>query len=348
MLSLQCPVCRAHVSRLATFVRPAGMHKWRCDGCGSLIGISLAHRWLMCIPMMIAMLGCIMGARALALPGSVGTAGAVISVVFFCLIIDRMHVYERCGVCCRRCGYDLRGQQSSTCSECGEEIGAAERELLERIATGEALPTTTYRRSKLLVGTVILLIVSMSAFSILGMTFAHRQRARAQVARPTQRITQALIAHAAANGGVMPGQFLECIDGRRLRASDFFAAQTSTATGQPVFAGLTADRFDALTADGRTALLAGADLSAAGARIGDYVLTAAGVGPDAPAGAWLVIMWPDPAWSGRPEDGALISAGRKDGGVDLIRAREFSERLEAQNEMRRGVGLPPVAHPASE
>jgi hypothetical protein len=348
MLSLQCPVCRAPVSRLATFVRPAGMHKWRCDGCGSLIGISLVRRWLMCIPMAGAMLGCLMGARALALPGSVGTAGAVVSIVLFCFVIDRMRVYERCGVCCRGCGYDLRGQQSNTCPECGETIGEAERELLERLAAGAALPTTAYRPSKLVIGTVIFLIVTMSVVSILGMTYAHRQRVRAQLARPTQRITQTLIAHAAASGGVMPGQFLECIDGRRLRASDFFAAQTSTATGQPIFAGLTADRFDALTADERAALLAETNLSGAGARIGDYVLTSFGVGADAPAGTWLVIMWPDPAWNGTPDGSELIAAGRKDGGVDLIRARDFDERLEAQNDLRRAAGLAPVAHPARE
>ncbi|MBN2446961.1 MAG: hypothetical protein JXO22_09560 [Phycisphaerae bacterium] len=54
--------------------------------------------------------------------------------VFVCL--DRAAVIERGGLHCQGCGYDLHGQVTPRCPECGRELNAAERALL----AGAALP----------------------------------------------------------------------------------------------------------------------------------------------------------------------------------------------------------------
>lgn len=107
------------------FLTPA-WGRWRCDGCGSVLGISVRRRVLATIPwvgILFVLIGVLRITRlgyAIAIPMLL--AAGILNYFLF----DRPVLHERTGFRCRRCGYDLQGQVEGRCPECGTEFELAE------------------------------------------------------------------------------------------------------------------------------------------------------------------------------------------------------------------------------
>lgn len=137
---MECPVCHQPQSWVCA-LRPA-WSQWTCRQCGSLLGISLLRRLLAAaifIPVVVLTLRFTMAARSLY---ALGLVIVILGWIPLAMLIERPRVIARGGFRCRGCGYDLRGQVTPRCPECGRELDEAERELL---ATG-AIPSWPARR----------------------------------------------------------------------------------------------------------------------------------------------------------------------------------------------------------
>ena len=166
MLSLaECPVCRARISW--TYIWRPLWAQWHCKHCGSLLGINRARRLMLIVVMVPAatlvfplLMRCGLP-PLLALPFAFATLIGVLIALL--LLIDRPRVIERCGLRCKRCGYDLRGQSEPRCPECGAQLDAEQQAALK---TGD-VPVTTKRRPRMLWPLLGLLII----FSIASLVF---------------------------------------------------------------------------------------------------------------------------------------------------------------------------------
>ena len=137
MLYAECPNCHCPVSRLRLFFTTM-WGRWRCSGCGALLGIDVRRRllaiipWLAIVILLVGVFRITNLGYAIWLPTLIGSA----LVNFF--LFDRPVVHERTGFRCRSCGYDLQGQMESRCPECGAEFAAAD---LAEFKAAEPRPT---------------------------------------------------------------------------------------------------------------------------------------------------------------------------------------------------------------
>jgi hypothetical protein len=191
-LFADCPVC--HASLRWTYVMRPIWSRWRCEGCGSLLGVDGKRRMLSVLVMLVVLLGGVLLAPAgmdVAMPL---LALAVWAPVF--LVLERARVLERCGLRCKTCGYDLRGQVTPRCPECGRDLEESERAML---ATG-ALPATSARPRRPAWIMVALLIVCFVATGVaVGLTRYWGSRAR--MVRPAAVTSQPTLKQAAPGEG---------------------------------------------------------------------------------------------------------------------------------------------------
>jgi hypothetical protein len=159
MLSFACcPVCRTRLS-WSYIWRPLWA-RWHCRHCGSLLGVNRVRRLgtiILVIP------ACLLGLPPLldsSLPSPLASPITLLAlsaaVVGMLLLLDRPRVIERCGLRCNQCGYDLRGQTTPRCPECGAEFDPRQQAYL---AAG-VVPVTTARRPLMLwplIGVLIIL-----------------------------------------------------------------------------------------------------------------------------------------------------------------------------------------------
>jgi hypothetical protein len=75
-------------------------------------------------------------------------------------------------------------------------------------------------------------------------------------------------------------------------------------------------------------------------RLGNFVFVHRGVPVDAPAQRWLLILAPH---GPTPPDTYLV--GLNDGSVQTLTPADFLERLDAENQAREAMGLPPIPPP---
>lgn len=180
-----CPVCRAPLGW--TYILRPLTSRWRCRHCGSLLTIHARRRLIgisVYVPAAMSIYVAMRGA------GPVGLAlfAACLIALLFAVIgtIDRAVVIERCGFRCRGCGYDLRGQVTPRCPECGHEFDADERCMLE---TG-IYPQTTRRGGVhwAIIALLILLSVLVTAGIIVSIRASARAAARARQTPATQPV----------------------------------------------------------------------------------------------------------------------------------------------------------------
>lgn len=185
----ECPVCR-HSLRWTYLLQPM-WGRWHCRHCGSLLGVNVLQRLLiivLCVPLVVA------GVRFSAHGGWSGILAVLAllaAIVPILLLLDRPRVIERAGIRCRGCGYDLRGQATPRCPECGRELDAAEQ---AQIASGE-LPVAAgpaHRRGMLLLIIAIVLLV----LSVLGTGFGWFRATTLSAARRAVPAAQATSAPA--------------------------------------------------------------------------------------------------------------------------------------------------------
>lgn len=186
----ECPVC--HRPLRWTYLLRTTWSQWRCDGCGSLLGIDRKRRMLAIAPyagsvavIVFAIPGVGFGDFVI-LPVAVGT------MVCFYLLFDRAVVLERCGLRCKGCGYDLRGQVALRCPECGGALNDTQRVRLE---TGR-FPPAVVRRRRTRPGWIVLVLVLLGTVTITAFVTASYLAARARAVRQ-----QAAAAAAAAGAG---------------------------------------------------------------------------------------------------------------------------------------------------
>ncbi len=137
---------------------------WRCDGCGSVLGIS---DWRRILPVVFFLAALFLATRVVRIPSNWEPPFAAIAlfVVFvvhfrFC---GQARVIERRGFRCLGCGYDLRGQVQGRCPECGDEFNLAE---LQAHLSQDSEAPVNRRRSR--IGVLILLVVVLAM--TLGLT----------------------------------------------------------------------------------------------------------------------------------------------------------------------------------
>lgn len=105
--------------------------KWECKGCGSILGFNMKRRFLMAA--IFAPIGAIMG--------FVSTTGfrfgstwvwlaflAALSIIgtLVALKLEGIRVCEPRGLFCEGCGYNLTGNTSAACPECGRATPIAQ------------------------------------------------------------------------------------------------------------------------------------------------------------------------------------------------------------------------------
>lgn len=165
-----------------------------------------------------------------------------------------------------------------------------------------------------------------------------------------QAVADALIAHAAEHNGRGPAHGLQLLADGRLNEWQFIASGTSGDPTDIPVAGI--NLFDVVLLPPRdqqaviqrAAAALPADVVAH--RVGDFVFTFHGAVLDERVPwLWVVVMCPDPDTSRLPIAVTPVTVGRGDGAVLYITPDTFGPALARQNQMRRGIGLPPLPDP---
>ena len=149
---VECPNCRQGITRMRLFWRTA-WSRWRCPGCGALLGTDTKRRLLAIGPWIAIMFILLFVFRAanlgapFVLPVLLGAA-----IVNFALF-DRIVLHERTGFRCRRCGYDLTGQSDDRCPECGETFDPSARDA--PAATPSLATDAALRRRRIVIALII-------------------------------------------------------------------------------------------------------------------------------------------------------------------------------------------------
>ena len=189
-LVAECPVCRRPLRW--TYVLRHAWSQWRCHYCGSLLEIDRKRRFLAVLPFIALVLtGVYLASHA----GWGDYSAAIIAFALwlpFFLLVDRAVAVERRGFRCKTCGYDLQGQVTPRCPECGRHFDAEERAFLE----GRAVPrSASGRRHATWIGIVIISMILLSTL-VTGllyfytMTAANRRTAATQPAVPNPSSSQ--------------------------------------------------------------------------------------------------------------------------------------------------------------
>ncbi|MCO6435631.1 MAG: hypothetical protein J5J06_00910 [Phycisphaerae bacterium] len=128
LLPGECPVCRNGLPW--TFVLRPIWSQWRCNGCESLLAIDSTRRLVLVVPYILSLVLAVVAARHLRFEPTWAIV-AVGIIWLLVLVLQPPRVLERCGLRCKGCGYDLRGQVAPRCPECGRALDDEERHFLE-------------------------------------------------------------------------------------------------------------------------------------------------------------------------------------------------------------------------
>src|SRR5690606_13106484 len=118
----ECPVCRLRLPW--TYLLRPFWSRWRCGRCDSLLRIDGRRRLLalsLSVPTVFA------GSFVLTQVGWPDHLAPLMPLTLWVLLfvaVDRPAVVGRCGLRCKGCGYDLRGQVFPRCPECGCDLTA--------------------------------------------------------------------------------------------------------------------------------------------------------------------------------------------------------------------------------
>lgn len=352
MLTSECPVCRRPISRLRTFTRTA-WSRWRCEGCGSLLGVSLKWRllatipWIVLILLMLAVLDIMSLGIAIGLPVllAVGMANY--------MLLERIIVVERCGFRCKGCGYDLRGQVQPACPECGRQFDEEEIERM-KLADPHAVAARPGRGTTIgrWVTVAIMILLGLAVFVQGLLLFRTRNPQPPPAARQTQLVLESILVYAKNHDGRAPRHAIEHASDVYLGPAIFLAPDSATAlssisvadTSLMEFAGASPPRQEEIIRSVVAALPEGIIAH----RLGDFIFTYHGLDlATADSKLWLLILRPDSNGNAAPASGDRIWVGLADGRVDGISAERFDAALAKQNALRAAFDLPPIPEPAT-
>lgn len=166
----------------------------------------------------------------------------------------------------------------------------------------------------------------------------------------TRAVCDAMLAYATHHGGKGPDHAIQLVHNGDLVTTDLFIDAARPGKLGPPFAGTTLDEFDYLSDERKEAVVqACVDAlpdNVVAHRLGDFVFVHHGAELAQPEPRlWLVLMWVDPGSDQRPPAPRRVVVGRADGTVEWVDAASFETRFEGQNQLRAGLGLPPIPHP---
>jgi hypothetical protein len=351
VLTSECPVCRRPISRLRTFLRPA-WSRWRCEGCGSLLGVSLIWRLLATVPWIALIVFMLLVLDIMSLGFAIGLPMLIAVGMANYMLLDRIMVIERCGFRCRGCGYDLRGQVAPACPECGRAFDQDEIELMQ-----QASPAAADKRPGR--GSAIGRWVTLSIVILLGvavfvqglLVFRTRGVPPPPDVRQTQLVLDSVLIYAENSDGHGPRHAIEHAGDAYLGPGVFLAPGSATKSSSiPLAAGTLAEYAAAaleLRGEMTRAAIAALPEGVIAHRLGDFIFTHHGLAPGTADGdLWLVLLWPDPASNPPPATGDRICVGLADGTVEAIDAERFAAARARQNRLRAACGLAPLPDPA--
>ncbi len=131
-MAMECPHCKHPTSNKRKFFGSHIWAKWDCQRCGSKLAFNKTRR---------VIIGLAFGAIAMPLPllttkiitSPMGLLGIALCLLALCPIflflwwrLEQLVVLERRGLFCTECGYDLTGNQSGQCPECGKKLPVAD------------------------------------------------------------------------------------------------------------------------------------------------------------------------------------------------------------------------------
>ena len=180
---LECPNCRESVSFLRS-IRTTAWGSFRCQACGSVLGISLVRRLLAAGLWIVVLLVTMEVLRLYTWGRLVSYTAMAVTLVAIFYLYEKVVLLDRRAFTCKKCGYDLQGLPENRCPECGTAFDPAERErIIARIASPP--PKPRYRWVAALV--VVLLALAIAA----GMVVWRRASAAAakRAAAPTTQLS---------------------------------------------------------------------------------------------------------------------------------------------------------------
>lgn len=346
MFSLECPVCRHSFSRLRSFTRTA-WSRWSCPTCQSVLGISMKRRLIATIPWIGMLLfyflymDLMSWGLWIALPIVCGT-GLAIYMTF-----ERLVVHERCGFRCRECGYDLQGQQSPQCPECGTVLSEEDTRRMRLL--GEAAASPPVAAGRFGRWAAVFVIVLLSLFVAGQIVFLCVQRPGAPDPRfEIRRVLDGILQYAQANAGQPPAHALQIGVNELL----FVACDSDTTMEDVPVPGGNLGELSVL--DPLEKIPTSRDAAAAlpprtiAHRMGDYVFTYHGLDLQSPdPDLWLVIRSYDPDCNAPATSTDTLIVGQADGRVVIIKGADFPNALARQNALRASLGLAPLPDPAT-
>lgn len=178
-MSAECPNCRRPIPGLGLFFKSL-WSRWRCEGCGSLLGIDVRRRLLATIPWAVILFLLVGVLRVTNLGYAIALPMIIAAGMLNYILFDRAVVHERAGFRCRRCGYDLQGQVEPRCPECGSEFDRAE--LAAYVARGSQVRSGAPRQRSELVFIVIASALTLALIG--GLIFTRTARFPTIGARP--------------------------------------------------------------------------------------------------------------------------------------------------------------------
>ena len=127
-MALECPQCRQPQPTLRRGSKAWFWQKWRCENCNSLIAIDKRRQFLLALtgPILYGLFNMFLIRTALTSPliFYLLLAGLFILPLLLMWQCQRLVVLHACGTFCKKCAYNLRGNVSGRCPECGEKCAA--------------------------------------------------------------------------------------------------------------------------------------------------------------------------------------------------------------------------------
>ena len=345
----QCPQCRRRIPWIRTFFTTA-WGRWRCEGCGSLLGINVGRRLALALggAAFIVLLVERFRSVGLGYVAILPTIIAAFGLLFY--FLDSVVVHERVGFRCRSCGYDLQGQKELRCPECGTAFDPPE--------TGfEASPDPHHepvspaavrsRRATVIMVVLMVILVGAQILGIVGF------RARARALRPAPEVKpvlEAVMAFAVAHEGRGPQHTIQLVLDGYLLPMKFVAFDSLTTAGAVPLGDVSLAQFELAPPEQQQAiaqaLIEQLPQEIIAHRLGDFVSTYHGIDLAKPdPNLWVVVWSPDPSQNPRPKPEDAVTIGLAGGDVIVGTLAEFTEMLAEQNRLRSKHGLHPLANP---
>ena len=347
-MASECPNCRASIPWTRTFFTTA-WGRWRCRGCGALLGVNVRRRFL-AVGLWLAIFLLMMGLKVpfILNPPAALALMLVVFVPFF-LFFERPVVHERAGFRCRQCGYDLQGQVDPRCPECGREFDSVEIARMQgvKLDSGAGQPWRTRRWVKVV---AVLLMVALTAALFVGVLVSRTWRATPGGLPETRAVLDAFLTFAEKHGGRGPRHAIQLTLEDTLPVGVFVTADSMTVAEAVPLADTTLARFEELSPERKEVVVQSAGEALPepiiAHRLGDFVFTYHGIDlASADSHLWLVIWSPDPGQNPPPNPREKMPVGLADGKIVCVPVASFLQALSVQNVLREGQGLPPLTSP---